>query len=67
VALLCFLVVLVHTIEADTPYGCLFAQESIVVVDLSPSFWANYGYNMGIKPVFNENSKMLKVPTPTPT
>jgi hypothetical protein len=22
---------------------------------------------MGIKPVFNENSKMLKVPTPTPT
>jgi hypothetical protein len=35
--------------------------------DILPSFWANYGYNMGIKLVFNEISKMLKVPTPTPT
>jgi hypothetical protein len=44
------------TRELDTPYGCLY--------DILPSFWANYGYDMGIKPVFNDNSKMLKVPTP---
>jgi hypothetical protein len=26
--------------ESDTPYGCLLPRESIVVVDLLPSFWA---------------------------
>jgi hypothetical protein len=36
----------------------------IVVADLLPSFWAAHGCNTGIKLVFNENSKMLKVPTP---
>jgi hypothetical protein len=46
----------------------LAARIVVVIVrlknDILPSFWANYGYNMGIKRVFNENSKMLKVPTP---
>jgi hypothetical protein len=32
--------------------------------DILPSFWARHGYNTGIKLVFNEDSKMLKVPTP---
>jgi hypothetical protein len=55
-------------VESDTPYyGCPLPRESIVVINLLPLFWENYGYNMGIKLVLNENSKMLKVPTPTPT
>jgi hypothetical protein len=56
-----------HTNESDTPYGCPFTGESIVVRlknDILPSFWARHGYKT-IKPVLincmqfctnNENS-----------